>query len=121
MDCPGTRALCMTNFVTWSSTTSNALKPSQMPRLRMGTLLARPIEICRAAAADFRVFRVMADVGPIMPAALAFPLFARTNDDLLNSMHNFRLGRVEDETKIVTERVKQRIPIACSVNFDFSL
>src|SRR5258706_13844389 len=98
----------MTNFVIWSSTTSTALKPSQMPTLRMDTPLAGPVEIFGAAAADLGMRGVRPDINAIVPAALALFLLARASPDLRRTLNDLGVRGIQTESKAIAERVQQR-------------
>src|SRR6266853_6197470 len=111
MDCPGATARCMTIFVIWSSTTSTALKPNQMRRLRMNAVLPRAIQIFRATAADVCMEGINADVGAVVPAALAFRVLTRRDDDAVPVLYDLGLGCDEHEAQIVTQGLQQFEPV----------
>src|SRR5258706_197406 len=111
----------MTNFVIWSSTTSTALKPSQVPTLRMDTPLAGPVEIFGAAAADLGMRRIRPDVCAIMPAALALFLLAGTSHDLRRTVNDLGLRGIQYESQVIAERIQQRKPFAVGMDHDFRL
>ena len=66
------------------------------------TLLAVTGDVAHTASADFRVFRHLADIGGVMPAARAFLTFSFTQCDF-QPFEQFALLRISGRARIVCD------------------
>src|SRR5574340_488741 len=117
---PKTKWSVIHALLSWSSTMTSALKPSQ--RLSIAPLLTAAEQVAHATAADGRMIGIAADVGAVMPAALAFVVQARGDVDVLpgfrrHAMHRGARGD-EHETQVIAEARQHIIIIARHIHID---
>src|SRR5690606_24426729 len=79
------------------------------PGSGMGADLAIAVQIVHAAAAEFRMGGVLADIGAVVPAAAAFLVRRDANLDLQGAVARHGLGGRcdEDELQVVLQRLQQ--------------
>ena len=97
----------------------------------MDARLTRSVEICDAAPAQLRVVGIGADVGAIMPAALALRMRARMDLDAdIIERRGHRIARLvfyqvrlrsdEDKAQIVRERAQEIMVFPVSIELHFA-
>src|SRR4051794_8211528 len=87
----------------------------------MNAPLPGAVKILRAAATDVSMRGIATNIRPVVPAALAFPVRARMDNNVVCRLRDPRLRSNEDEAQIIVERLQQFQSISCCMHFDLRL
>src|SRR5687768_2672570 len=116
---PGAKLSSTSHFVSWSATTMAADKPNQAAALRMHAPLAGAAQVAHAPGAQ----RLVVDVGPVVPAALAFAVGAGDHLDVhLARLADYaRGGGQHDVLQVFPETCQQVVVGAVGLEFHLGL
>src|ERR1041384_6988529 len=115
---PGRKRASTVALVSWSMSTTPPASANQRQALGMAAAFARAAQIDLAAPAE----RLVVDVGPVMPAALALAMRARPDFHarLSCAMHARRRGE-HHELEIVAQAREELVVSAVGMKVDFRL